>query len=122
MQDLYQRGVNPRGLDVDWSRIRQDQYDQAVRDVRGSLILDHLAEREDIRISEAEVEEKIEEMARNANQPVPRVREILSQDGGVERLKGQMRHEKVFELLEAQARVIEAAGEATGLVQDAGSG
>lgn len=127
MQDLYQRGVNPRGLDVDWGRIRQDQFDHAVREVRGSLILDHLADRENIQVSDEEIDRKIEEMAGNADQPVPKVRQILEEDGGIERLRGQLRHEKVFELLEAKARTLETDGtnssRGTGdLSKDAGSG
>jgi trigger factor len=124
MQDLYRRGVNPRGLDVDWGRIRQDQYDHAVRDVRGSLILDHLAEREGLQVSEAEIDSKIEEMAANTNQPAPKVRKILEEDGGTERLRDQLRHEKVLELLETKARILETDGaktSATDLSQDAGS-
>lgn len=126
MQDLYQRGVNPRGLDVDWGRIRQDQYDHAVHDVRGALILDHLAERENIEISDQEIDAKIAEMAENANQPVPKVRQVLEEDDGIERLRGQLRHEKVFELLEAKASLVETGGETAGgkgsLSRDAGSG
>jgi len=108
MQDLYRQGVNPRGLDVDWGKIRQDQYDNAMRDVRGSLILRHLAEREKVEVSEDEIEEKIADMAAKSNQPEARVREILSQDGGIDRLRGQLRNDKVFMMLEEKARIVEA--------------
>jgi len=107
LEDLYRRGINPRGLDVDWSRIRQDQYDNAVSDVRGSLILDHLAEREKIEVSDDEVNQKIAEMADGMKQPVSRVREALAKDGGIVRIRGQLRHSKVFTLLEERARILE---------------
>jgi trigger factor len=48
IRDLSRQGINPQRLDVDWARIREDQQQQAVRDVKGSLILDYISEKEGI--------------------------------------------------------------------------
>jgi trigger factor len=108
MQDLYRQGINPRGLDIDWSKIRRNQRENAVRDVRGSLILDHLAAREGIAVSDGEIDEKIAGMAESMRQPEARVREILGKDGGIDRIRGQIRNDKVFALLEDQAKIHDA--------------
>jgi trigger factor len=118
MQDLYRRGINPRALDVDWSKIRHDQYENATRDVRSSLILQHLAERQGIEASDDEVNEKISRMAVDTRQPEARVREILGKDGGFERIRGQIRNDKVFRMLEEQARTVEAGSLSKGTGAD----
>jgi FKBP-type peptidyl-prolyl cis-trans isomerase (trigger factor) len=45
IRDLSRQGINPQRLDVDWAKIREDQRRQAIRDVKGSLILDHISEK-----------------------------------------------------------------------------
>jgi trigger factor len=119
MQDLYRRGVDPRGLSVDWGRIRQDQYENAVRDVRGSLILDHLAEKENISVTDAELDERISQMAADMNQPEARVREVLARDDGAERIRRQIRNDRLFGFLEEQAS-IRPAGSLSGDADAAG--
>src|SRR5262249_23097151 len=43
VRDLSRQGINPQRLDVDWGKIREDQQQQAIRDVKGSLILEYIA-------------------------------------------------------------------------------
>ena len=40
LRDLSRQGINPQRLDVDWGKIGADQRQQAIRDVKGSLILE----------------------------------------------------------------------------------
>lgn len=109
IQDLYRRGVNPRGLDIDWVKIRENQYENAVRDVRGSLILSHLAAREGIVASEDDVSAEIARIAEGMGQPPERVREVLGREGGIERVRDQIRNNKVLDLLEEKARIVESS-------------
>ena len=60
MRDLSRQGINPQRLDVDWSKIREDQQKQAVRDVKGSLILDYISDKENIRVTDDEIEAEID--------------------------------------------------------------
>ncbi len=111
IRNLAQQGMNPERLDIDWARIRSDQYEQAIRDVRGMLILDHIAEREDIAANDEEVDAEIASMADQMQQPEPAVRETLRKNEAIERLRDQIRHRKVMEMLQARARIV-PAGEA----------
>ena len=108
MRELSQQGVNPQGLDVDWGKIRADQYEQAVRDVRGSLILEHLAEREKIEVEDEEIEREIEAIAAQMGRPKENVREILTKNEGLDRIKGQIRNRKVLAMVQEQAKVVPA--------------
>ena len=106
IRDLSRQGINPQRLDVDWGKIREDQQQQAMRDVKGSLILEHIAERENIDVSEQETELEIEKIAAETNRPKEKVKEVLSRDSGLERLRSQIRNRKTLDLLQSKARII----------------
>jgi trigger factor len=106
MRNLTDQGVNPQRLDVDWGKIRADQHAEAVRDVRGSLILEHLAKTEDIRVEDEEVEKEIDTIAAEMNRPKENVREVLGRNDGLERIKGQIQNKKVLIMLEERAKVV----------------
>jgi trigger factor len=105
LRDLSRQGINPQRLDVDWAKIREDQQHQAIRDVKGSLILDYISEKENIDVGDDEIEAEIEKIAAETNRPKEKVREVLSRDSGLERLRGQIRNKKTLDLLQEKARV-----------------
>ena len=73
MRDLSRQGINPQRLDVDWGKIREDQQQQAVRDVKGSLILDYISEKENIAVTDDEIEAEIDKIAAETNRPKEKV-------------------------------------------------
>jgi trigger factor len=105
LRDLGRQGINPQRLDVDWAKIREDQHHQAIRDVKGSLILDYISEKENIDVSDVEIEAEVEKIAAETNRPKEKVREVLSRDSGLERLRGQIRNKKTLDLLQEKARI-----------------
>jgi trigger factor len=105
IRDLSRQGINPQRLDVDWGKVRGEQRNQAVRDVRGSLILDYVAEKEHIDVTDVEVDAEIESIARETQKPKEKVREVLNRDTGLQRLKGQIRNKKTMDFLQEKAQV-----------------
>jgi trigger factor len=105
LRDLSRQGINPQRLDVDWAKIRDDQHQQAVRDVKGSLILDYISEKQDIDVSDDEIQTELEKIAAETNRPIEKVREVLSRDSGLDRLRGQIRNKKTLDLLQEKARI-----------------
>src|SRR3989442_7266604 len=105
IRDLSRQGINPQRLDVDWSKIREDQQQQAVRDVKGSLILEFISDQENVAVSDEEIQAEIEKIAAETNRPIEKVREVLSRDSGLERLRGQIRNKKTLDLLQEKAHV-----------------
>src|SRR5204863_10207572 len=89
VRGLTRQGVNPQRLDVDWGKIREDQRQQSTRDVRGSLILQYVADKEKIEVTDEEVEVEIERIATEANKPAEKIREVLGRESGLARLRGQ---------------------------------
>jgi trigger factor len=105
LRDLGRQGINPERLDVDWGKIREDQQHQAIRDVKGSLILEHISEKENISVSDEEIEGEIDKIAAETNRPKEKVKEVLSRDSGLDRLRGQIRNKKTLDLLQEKARI-----------------
>jgi trigger factor len=105
VRDLARQGINPQRLDVDWHKIQEDQRQQAVRDVKGSLILDYIAEQEKIEVTDREVEDEIDRIATETDKPREKIREVLSRDSGIARLKSQIQNKKTLDFLQSRARV-----------------
>jgi len=113
IRDLARQGVNPQRLDVDWTKIRDDQLKQSIRDVKGSLILEYIAVAENLTVNDEEVDEEIEKIAAETNRPQDKVREVLSRDSGLTRLSNQIRNKKTLDFLQTHAE-IQPASTATG--------
>jgi trigger factor len=104
LQQLAMQGVDPRQLKLDWQKIREAQKDRATRDVRASLLLDKIADREAIVATQEEVDKEVQRYARQQREPIASVRAKLEKDGTLNRIAGQIRTEKTLSLLFDKAR------------------
>lgn len=98
------QGVDPRGIQLDWARIRKDQREPATRDVKASLLVEKIAERESIEVMQDEVDREVQRIARQRREPVAAVRQALEKDGTVRRIAGHIRTEKTLNFLFEHAR------------------
>jgi trigger factor len=88
---------------MDLPRLRAGQRDQAVQDVKSSLLLDRIAELEKIDVGEDELNHEIEALAQQTKQTSEAVRARLTQDGGLDRIRNRIRSEKTLEFLYHQS-------------------
>ncbi len=84
---------------LDFGRLRAAQRDSAVAEVKTNLILDKIAASENVEVSDEEVEREIHMAALQSREPVETIRERLTQDGGLARIREQMKREKTATLL-----------------------
>ena len=84
---------------MDLPRLRAGQRDQAVQDVKSSLLLDRIAELEKIEVGDEEVNHEVESLARQTKQTPEAVRARLTQDGGLDRIRNRIRSEKTLNFL-----------------------
>ncbi len=56
-------GIDPRSLKLDWEKVKESQREKAVREVKASLLLSKVAEREAIGVSRDEVDREVERIA-----------------------------------------------------------
>ena len=88
---------------MDLPRLRVGQHDQAVQDVKSSLLLERIAELEKIEVGEDEVNRELEALAHQSKQTPEAVRTRLTQDGGLDRIRNRIRSEKTLDFLYHQS-------------------
>ena len=84
---------------LDFSRLRAAQRDGAVSEVKTNLLLDKIAETEGITVSDEELDRELQLAALQSNEPVEALRQRLTQDGGLARIREQMKREKTANVL-----------------------
>jgi trigger factor len=102
---LYEQQVDPRKAGIDWNEFRTAQRDAATESVKATLVLDEIARREPVVVSDEDLDQEIARFAERSGRPVPAVRAQMEKDNGTERLRGGMRREKTMDLLLANASI-----------------
>jgi trigger factor len=108
MRELVAHGVDPRNIKLDWDKVRAAQGERARRDVKASMILERIADREAIETTVDELDREIQRIARQQREPVPAVRKRLEQEGQLRRIASRIRIEKTINFLFEQARKVPA--------------
>ena len=88
---------------MDLPRLRVGQRDQAVQDVKSSLLLERVADLEKIEAGEDEVNHEIQALAQQTKQTPDAVRARLTQEGGLDRIRNRIRSEKTLDFLYHQS-------------------
>jgi trigger factor len=88
---------------MDLPRLRAGQREQALQDVKSSLLLERIAELEKIEVGEDEVNREVEALAKQTKQTPEAVRARLTQDGGLDRIRNRIRSEKTLDFLYHQS-------------------
>lgn len=105
VRDMYNRGIDPRAGELDWANMRGSLEQQAISDLRGSMILERIAEEEAIEVSEEEVEAELQRIAGASRKSVEEVRASLTKQGGDRSIADRLRNRKALDLLTANAQI-----------------
>lgn len=107
VRDMIGRGIDPRNGELNWQGAREELKAQAEDDVRGSMLLERIAEEEKLDVSKEEIEAEIEAIATGARQTKEQVRAALTKEGGDRSIASRLRNRKALDLLVENARVTE---------------
>lgn len=99
------RGMDPRTLKIDWEGIREGQREKAQREVRGSFILDRIAEIETIEVSDEELNSEIKQYAENVGQSEEVLKARLTKEGSLDSIREQVKHRKALDFVLASAEI-----------------
>ena len=95
LRALAQQGMTPEAMrQLDFGRLRAAQRDQAVSEVKASLLLDKIAERENITVSDEDLERELLMLSIQQREPLEALRKRLTEDGSLNRIREQLRREK----------------------------
>ena len=80
--------------------------------MRASLILERIADAEDIQVSSADLDEPIRQYAERQKKSVSAARAELAENGALDRIRSQMRNDKTLDFLFDEAQKVDAPVEA----------
>ena len=96
---LAERGVDPKSLKLDWKKLKESQQDKALHEVKASMLLSRIAEREAIAPTRDEVDKEVERIARQQREPFAAVRLRFEKDGTLGRIATHIQTEKTLSFL-----------------------
>jgi trigger factor len=106
-QDLANRGVDLNQVGEDFVKAAYEQMrGQAERDVRGAMLLEKIAELENVEVSKEEVDEEIEKLAEYYKVSSEEIRQSLAQQqNGEEGIANNLRTRKAIEAIITHAEI-----------------
>jgi trigger factor len=102
---LRRDGVDPDRLPWDYARLREELRPDATRAVRRALLLEAVAQREELTVSEADLDAELARLAQDSGRAPQAVRALLERQGDLEAMRHALRERKVLDLLVGQAHV-----------------
>jgi len=100
LRALAAQGMNTEQMrKLDFGRLRTAQRDGAIAEVKANLLLDKIADAEGVTVTDEELDREVHIAALQSNEPVETLRQRLTQDGGLARIREQMKREKTANLL-----------------------
>ncbi|MDA1094412.1 MAG: trigger factor [Acidobacteria bacterium] len=105
---LAQQRVDPRTANVDWEALREEQRAPALQTVRGSLLLDAIAQRETLTVTDDDIDQEVTRYAEGMGQTPAALRAQLEKNNGLAALAEGLRREKTVELLLSRVTIVTA--------------
>jgi trigger factor len=105
VRDMMQHGIDPRSQEINWDNMQGVFATQATEDLRGSILLERIAEAEQVDVSDEEIEQEIERIAQGTRQSVEQVRAALTKQGGERSIADRLRHRKALDVIVDAAKI-----------------
>jgi trigger factor len=102
---LIDQNVDPRTAGIDWNAFRESQREVAREAVAAALVLDELTRREQLDVTDEEVEREVERYAERSGRTPAAVRAALEKEGGLSRVYAGLRREKAIDFVLARATI-----------------
>jgi len=109
MRQWQARGIDISKIKIDWEKLKESQRAKAIKDVKASLLLDKISEREAVHATQDEVDREVQQIARQEREPVAAMRKKLEKNNAIGRIANHIRTEKTLNFLFENSRKV--AGE-----------
>ena len=107
--DMQRQGIDPKTIGEDFIKMAFEQMKgQATRDVRGAMLLEKVAELENVEVSGDEIAQEVEKMAVYYRVSAEEIRTSLSEQGGESGISDRLRSRKAVEVLVDIAKITDA--------------
>ena len=105
VRGLFEQGIDPRKAGIDWEAFRNGQREAATDAVKATLVLDEVARREHLVVSDEDLDREVAGFAERTGRTAAAVRAQLEKDGELEHVRAGMRRERTIEFLLSRATI-----------------
>ena len=102
---LVDQNIDPRQAGIDWDAFRESQREVAREAVAAALVLDEVTRREQLQVSDEEVEAEVGRYAERTGRTPAAVRAALEKEGGLSRIYAGLRREKSIDFVKSHATI-----------------
>jgi trigger factor len=102
---LRRQGVDPDGIQWDYARLITELRPGAEQAVRRALLLEAIADKEQIAVTDEELDAEVAKIAAASQRPAPAVRRLMDKSGDLESLRRGLRERKTLDFLIDRAAV-----------------
>jgi trigger factor len=100
LRALAAQGMEPEQMrKLDFARLRTAQREGAIAEVKATILLDRIAREENLNVSDEELDHEVHLAALQSGESVDALKVRLTQDGGLARIREQLKREKTASLL-----------------------
>lgn len=100
LRALASQGMRTEDMrNLDFDRLRAAQRPSATAEVKGSILLDRIADTENVTVPEEDVENELHAISLQMREPVDALRVRLTEDGSLARIRERLRREKMGAML-----------------------
>lgn len=100
LRALAAQGMQPEQMrKLDFTRLRAAQRDSAMAEVKANILLDRIAGEENIKVSDEDLDKELQLVALQSREPMDTLKARLTKDGGLARIREQLRREKTASTL-----------------------
>ncbi len=117
---LEQAGVESEKIPAALEAYKTQAREQLIRDVRGFFVLNQLADKEEVFVTESEVEETLAQIGQGYGKSADEVKAWYQQNDQLHVLRNQLKHNKVKKLLRDNAEITEEGPVAGASTSDSG--
>ena len=104
---LIDQQIDPMKTNINWEEFRERQKEAAAEAVRGALVLDEVARREQVGVAHEDVDAEIARYAERTGRTPAAVRARLEKEGGISRLYAGLRRERAIDFLLSRATIVQ---------------
>ena len=104
---LIEQQIDPMKTNINWEEFRERQTEAAAEAVRGALVLDEVARREQVAVAHEDVDAEIARYAERTGRTPAAVRARLEKEGGIGRLYAGLRRERAIDFLLSRATIVQ---------------
>jgi trigger factor len=104
-EQMRRQGVDPERVPWDYQKMLEEMRPGAETAVKRALLIEAIAEKENIVANDADVDAEVERLAQASLRPAPAVRAMLEQNGDLDRVRASLSEKRTLDFLIERATV-----------------